>query len=69
DRGLNGVDLTSADSPVRILAGDPLPTARIRTGPRVGVAAAHELPWRFWVDGAPEVSAYRRHQPRVRAGG
>jgi DNA-3-methyladenine glycosylase len=66
DREVNGVDLTSAGSPVRILASDPVPPARIRTGPRVGVAAAHDLPWRFWIDGAPEVSPYRRHQPRVR---
>ncbi|MEV4416555.1 DNA-3-methyladenine glycosylase [Catellatospora sp. NPDC049609] len=38
----------------------------IRSGPRVGVAAAHDVPWRFWVDGEPSVSAYRRHVPRRR---
>ena len=31
----------------------------IRTGPRVGVAAAHDTPWRFWLDGSPAVSPYR----------
>jgi len=62
----NGVDLTSAASPIRLVAGEPVAPERIRTGPRVGVAAAHDVPWRFWVDGAPEVSPYRRHQPRVR---
>jgi DNA-3-methyladenine glycosylase len=55
----NGVDVTSPDSPVRVVAGEPVPAERIRTGPRVGVAAAHDTPWRFWVDGAPEVSPYR----------
>jgi DNA-3-methyladenine glycosylase len=65
-REQGGVDLTSAASPVRLLAGEPVAPERIRTGPRVGVAAAHDLPWRFWVDGAPEVSPYRRHIPRVR---
>lgn len=64
----NGVDVTSATSPVRVLSGPPVPASRIRTGPRVGVAGARELPWRFWVDGAPEVSAYRpgRVRPRTR---
>ena len=38
----------------------------VRSGPRVGVAAAHDLPWRFWLDGEPSVSAYRRHTPRRR---
>lgn len=67
-RDHNGLDLTAADSPVRILAGEPVAPERVRSGPRVGVAAAHDLPWRFWLDGAPEVSAYRRHTPRARTG-
>jgi DNA-3-methyladenine glycosylase len=33
-------------------------------GPRVGVAAAHDVPWRFWITGDPTVSTYRRHSPR-----
>jgi DNA-3-methyladenine glycosylase len=60
ERGHNGVDLTDPASPVRLLAGDPVPPGLIRTGPRVGVAAAMDVPWRFWVDGSPSVSAYRR---------
>lgn len=56
----NGVDLTDPSSPVRLLPGDPIPEARVRAGPRVGVAAAQDRPWRFWVDGSPAVSAYRR---------
>ena len=38
----NGVDVTIADSPVRLLAGPPVDPASVRRGPRVGVAAAHD---------------------------
>lgn len=55
----NGVDVTSPASPVRVLAGPPVDPALMHSGPRVGVAAAHELPWRFWLDGSPAVSPYR----------
>ena len=58
-RADNGLDLTDATSRVRLRRGDPVAPASIRTGPRVGVAAAHDTPWRFWVDGSPAVSAYR----------
>ncbi|WP_091449704.1 DNA-3-methyladenine glycosylase [Actinokineospora iranica] len=56
----NGVDLTDPASPVRLLAGDPVPPKSVRVGPRVGVAVAADTPWRFWIDGSPAVSAYRR---------
>jgi DNA-3-methyladenine glycosylase len=55
----NGVDVTDPASPVRLLAAPPVDPALVRTGPRVGVAAAHEVPWRFWIDGSPAVSPYR----------
>ena len=58
-RADNGLDLTDATSRVRLRRGDPVAPASIRTGPRVGVAAAHDTPWRFWVDGSPAVSPYR----------
>ena len=38
----------------------------ISTGPRVGVTAAAEVAWRFWLAGDPTVSAYRLHKPRAR---
>lgn len=60
DRTHNGIDLTDVDSPVRLLDGTPVPAEDIRTGPRVGVAAAMDVPWRFWIDGSPAVSTYRR---------
>lgn len=55
----NGVDVTSPASPVRLRAGKPVDPALVRRGPRVGVAAAVETPWRFWIAGSPAVSAYR----------
>lgn len=62
----NGMDLTDPASPVRLLRGESIPAADIRTGPRVGVAAAQDRAWRFWVHGSPAVSAYRRgRQPAV----
>ncbi|KMS84489.1 DNA-3-methyladenine glycosylase [Prauserella rugosa] len=60
DAAHNGIDLTDPDSPVRLCHGDDVPAERIRTGPRVGVAAAQDVPWRFWIDGSPAVSTYRR---------
>ncbi|GAB3710393.1 DNA-3-methyladenine glycosylase [Amycolatopsis oliviviridis] len=60
DRAENGVDLTDPASPVRLFTGERVPETGIRTGPRVGVAMAMDTPWRFWVDGSPAVSTYRR---------
>lgn len=43
----------------------------IRTGPRVGVSGeggTEAYPWRFWLDGEPTVSPYRRARARVRSG-
>ncbi|MGH3512315.1 MAG: DNA-3-methyladenine glycosylase [Pseudonocardiaceae bacterium] len=56
----NGLDVTDPTSQVRLLPGDPIAAEQVRTGPRVGVAAAQDRPWRFWVAGSPAVSAYRR---------
>ncbi|TQM83870.1 DNA-3-methyladenine glycosylase [Saccharothrix saharensis] len=65
DRGHNGVDLTAPDASVRLLAGERVAESDIRTGPRVGVAVAVDVPWRFWVD-SPAVSTYRRGTRRTR---
>ena len=56
----DGLDLTDPTSTVRLLPGDPVLAEQVRTGPRVGVAAAADRPWRFWVHGSAAVSAYRR---------
>ncbi|MGV9212731.1 DNA-3-methyladenine glycosylase [Micromonospora sp. RB23] len=66
DRAAYGAYLL-ADGPVRLRPPvEPVPHEAVVAGPRVGVTGAHDLPWRFWLDGDPTVSAYRRHVPRVR---
>lgn len=60
DREHNGLDLTCPDSPVRLCNGSPVDEDDVRTGPRVGVATAVDVPWRSWVDGSTAVSTYRR---------
>lgn len=57
----NGVDVFDAASPVTVTLGRPGPDSR---GPRVGVSQAADRPWRLWLTGRPEVSAYRR-SPRA----
>jgi len=66
DRELDGADVCAADSPlqVRAGAGNPARSAKIMTGPRVGVSSAAEVPWRFWYEGEPTVSVYRPYVPR-----
>ncbi len=65
-RERNGVDVTDAGSPVRLRPGEPVAASRVRTGPRVGVATARDVPWRFWIDGSAAVSAYRPGRVRTR---
>ncbi|MFL6128237.1 MAG: DNA-3-methyladenine glycosylase [Mycobacteriales bacterium] len=69
DRAAGGADLLDPASPIRLRAGVPVPAAAVCTGPRVGVAAAGEVPWRLWVAGDPTVSAYRPGVRRVRSVG
>jgi DNA-3-methyladenine glycosylase len=62
-----GLDLLDHRSPVQLTglpgagpqAPEGEPPAGYRTGPRVGVAAAAEHPWRFWLPDEASVSAYR----------
>ncbi|OBI10884.1 3-methyladenine DNA glycosylase [Mycobacterium sp. E2462] len=61
----NGVDVFDPASPVLVELHEPL-TAQ--SGPRVGVSQAADRPWRLWLPGRPEVSAYRR-SPRAPAPG
>ncbi len=62
----NGIDLLADDSPIRLRLGGPVPGEL--SGPRVGVSVAADRPWRFWLSGRPEVSAYRRSPRAQRAG-
>jgi DNA-3-methyladenine glycosylase len=69
DMSLDGADVCVASSPLRLRPGSTGPAEnprKIVAGPRVGVAQAAEVPWRFWFAGEPTVSLYRAHVPRRR---
>jgi DNA-3-methyladenine glycosylase len=61
-----GVDVLDPASPVRLLPAEG-PSGEVVAGPRVGVAAAPDTPWRFWLQGEASVSSYRPAVRRVRA--
>lgn len=63
NREHNGADLVTGDS-LSLRPGEPVDPGRIASGHRVGVRLAHDVPWRFWVEGDPSVSAYKR-SPRA----
>jgi DNA-3-methyladenine glycosylase len=65
--GQNGVDLCAPHSPVRL---ESMPSRRhpaVVAGPRVGITAATEHLWRFWLADEPTVSVFKpggRKRPR-----
>jgi DNA-3-methyladenine glycosylase len=62
-----GTSLLDGTGPMTLTApGRAVAARHVRSGPRVGVAGAADVPWRFWLDGEPSVSVYRRHVPRRR---
>ena len=61
----NEIDLFDRDSPVTLTLSKAHGAV---SGPRVGVSQAADRPWRLWLAGRPEVSAYRR-SPRAPAPG
>lgn len=65
NRSANATSLVDGQGPASVRAPEqPVRPEQIAAGPRVGVTSAHDVPWRFWIDGDPTVSAYRRHTPR-----
>jgi DNA-3-methyladenine glycosylase len=59
---VNGAPLLDPDGAVRLSPPvAPPDDASVRRGPRVGVNGGADTPWRFWIDGDPTVSPYRRH--------
>ena len=71
DRSLDGADVCTASSPLRIRGDGSNTTARYEiggyeAGPRVGVSSGAEVAWRYWLAGEPSVSVYRAHVPRKR---
>jgi DNA-3-methyladenine glycosylase len=63
DRSTYGAYLLDG-GPVRLEPAAPVSPESVCAGPRVGVTGAHDVPWRFWIDGDPTVSVYRRHMPK-----
>lgn len=61
----DGTDVLSPGPVVLRLAPAPVPA--VRSGPRIGLRQAADRPWRFWIEGDPTVSRYRRH-PRAEPG-
>lgn len=65
DRENNGADVLDPASPVRLSAGGAVSDGDVRSGPRVGVAAGQERPWRFWVAGSRAVTPYKAGRARA----
>jgi DNA-3-methyladenine glycosylase len=61
----NGIDVFDPKSPVTLTLNEVHDAV---SGPRVGISQAADRPWRLWLAGRPEVSAYRR-SPRAPAPG
>ena len=61
DAAVLGTDLLAPGSPVRLEPGEG--GGVVRSGPRTGLSAGHETPWRFWLEGEPTVSPYRPGRP------
>jgi DNA-3-methyladenine glycosylase len=74
NRTQNGLDMCSEASELRLRLADPGlgqdggtdGGIEVAVGPRVGVSAAADVPWRYWIAGDPTVSPYRPHKSRVR---
>lgn len=62
----NGTDLCDPAAPVRLAHLAARRPGPVLAGPRVGIAQAAELPWRFWLADATSVSAYKAHRPKQR---
>jgi DNA-3-methyladenine glycosylase len=67
DRKADDTGLLDGTGPAALTPPPVPPPEVVEAGPRVGVTAAHDVPWRFWFSGDPTVSTYRRHTPRTRS--
>lgn len=60
----DGSDLLAGDGDLALVLGPRPSSEDIGRGPRVGVSQNADVPRRWWLAGAPEVSTYRR-SPRA----
>lgn len=58
-RADSGADLCGPRAPFTVHAGDRASELVVMAGPRVGVAAGAETPWRFFEQGEPTVTQFR----------
>ena len=56
DGSANGVDVTRALSPVRIVDDGAVPPTGVVCTTRIGLTHGADLPWRWYVDGDPSTS-------------
>jgi DNA-3-methyladenine glycosylase len=61
-----GLDACDPAGTLRVRSPDRHTRGHVLTGPRVGLSAGAEIPWRFWLDGEPTVSPYRAHVEKRR---
>lgn len=66
DAATNGADLCADGGPVTLQSMRTRRAPRITTGPRVGITAAADRPWRFWLTDDPTVSAFKAGVRRTR---
>ncbi|MDQ1725752.1 MAG: DNA-3-methyladenine glycosylase [Frankiaceae bacterium] len=59
DLSHNGADVTQRDAPLWLAGGDKVPEDLVNVGPRVGIRAASDYPWRFSIAGDASVSQFR----------
>ena len=64
DLSHNRVDLATGAIRLELPVDAPVDVSQ---GPRVGLRAAADRPWRFWITGEPSVSSYRPAQPLRRS--
>ncbi len=61
-----GLDACDPASALRVRHPNKRSRGLVLSGPRVGLSAGAQTPWRFWLDGEPTVSTYRAHVEKRR---